>query len=112
MSRPNLFAYFCSDYSETDVSALCGVVKQLGAEHPWVNHPPEFVERHDARIGVSFALTGQQLTEPLCFIGALADFSRARAVDFEFTADDARIGTIENGLVEHTIEQRLLNGWS
>jgi hypothetical protein len=112
MSKPHLLAYFSSDYSETDVSALFGVVKQLDAEHAWVNHPPEFVEHDDALVGISFELTVDQLAEPLCFINALSNFSRMHAVDFEFEANDERVGAIENGFVEHTIQQLLLNTWS
>jgi len=108
MSKPHLLAYFSSDYSETDVSALYGVVKQLGAEHAWANHPPEFVEHDDALVGISFELT-DQLSDPLCFIDALANFSRTHAVDFEFEAGDERVGAIENGFVEHTIQQLLIN---
>ncbi len=112
MSKPHLLAYFSSDYSETEVSALFGVVKQLGAERAWVNHPPEFVEHDDALVGISFELTADQLTEPLCFIDALSNFSRMHAVDFDFEAGDERIGAIENGFVEHTIQQLLVNSWS
>lgn len=109
MPRSHLLAYFRSTYSEDDVSALFGVVKKLGAERTWVSGPPEFVEH--ALVGMAFGVTTstEHIAEPLRFIDALSNFSRTHAIDFEFEVDDENVGTIENGIVDHSIAHGLFH---
>lgn len=126
MSRNHLLAYFCSDFSETDVTALRGVVAELGAERLWLSGAPAFIDQSSSAgfinpnieaartVGIAFELTASNenlqtpLAEPLRFIDAISAFSRTHAIDLGFEWGHEFIGTIENGIVEHTIQQGLL----
>ena len=134
MRNANLLFCLTGEYSEEDVRALQGLLRQMAADRAWHRAPPAFVDERDASscsqpddvpirtVGGVFILEApasvpdrstetRQLEEVEYLVGRLAGFSRDRQVELELELAGEFIGDIVDGDVSQSISTGLIDEW-
>jgi hypothetical protein len=130
-----LLFYISDDVdNEADVLAMRDVVRQVAASRTWVIAPPVFlddVEEDDEAgslrtVGGFFELYSAlppwgdalpqeidraHLDEVKSVLHALAAFSRVTGHEIAFELDEEQIGWIENGVIDDSLGEGLLEEW-
>jgi hypothetical protein len=119
---------------EDDVAAMHDLVNQIAASREWVIGPPVFLNEseEDAEAGSLRTVGGflelystlppwgdalprevdrEHFDEVKAIISALAAFSKRTGHEIAFELDGAQIGWIENGVVDNSLREGLLEEW-
>jgi len=122
-----LLAYFSDDFAEDDVIAMRDLAVELAQAIEWTVGRPAFVNESDdssstrpedepiRTVGLLLPLkhgggTKAPGRDVRALVGAVADFSRARGIEFEVMLDETFVGTIEDGVPDQEI-RALLATW-
>lgn len=124
-----LLAYLSSEFSEEDAAALASVVGGLEHARRWSRLAPRLVDETDSSscthpqdrpvrtLGAILTVSSPgevpetPVSEPQCFLDALAVYSRERQIELEVQLDNTYVGTIQPVGLDRLLRQGLLDSW-
>jgi len=115
-------------------TAVASLVHELRGRRRWLLGPPAFVDEVGAEanedgslietvggalevystlrgLTIPERLDEQQLEEVETIVAAVADLSGREGLDFDFELGLAPVGSVESGMLDHSLREVLINEW-
>lgn len=130
--KQKLLFFVAQDFDEKLPSAVALFISQIGSQRPWLIEKPQFIDEiHASNFGTPVRTVGgvfqiysavhpwelpietdeQHLDEVTWLIEALRKFSAENALAIEFELDGTFVGSVEDGRIDRTLSEGLLNEW-